>query len=153
MAADEPRSMREALAAQALEEIDGLVSRIEHALAELARVEGQMASTVAALDEGGDRYRSAVTTFSNEVRQELTEFVQRKANQTASLSVEELRATLQEIARLSFKSSASEEWESLADRLRKAALDFKQNALIRRIESVIIAVLVSGITASLFRFM
>ncbi|MRK19067.1 hypothetical protein [Pseudomonas sp. JG-B] len=60
----EPRSMREALAVVALEEIDGLIIKLEAVAGKVTASDEQFAATMQALDEAAERFRAAVSSFT-----------------------------------------------------------------------------------------
>jgi hypothetical protein len=102
----DPRSAREALVAELLSELDTLLLRAEHLPKTIAEAETHLTSTIEALNEAGDRYRMAVTAFTEQARTELTGYLQLKASETAAKTVEEQRAALQEAARVAFRHAA-----------------------------------------------
>jgi N-methylhydantoinase B/oxoprolinase/acetone carboxylase alpha subunit len=143
----EPRSLREAIAAQVLEEVDALVSRVE-ALQKASDAESQLKTTIAALNDASDRYRLAVTEFTEQAKTELTEHMQRKAADLVPATLEQLRGAMQEAARGAFDARAVEKVEGLADKLREAAGEFRRSVWTRIIENFAVAVVASGITAA-----
>ncbi len=78
----EPRTTREALVAQMLDELDILLTRVEQLPTAIAEAEKRVAATTQILNEAGDRYRYAVTAFTDEAKSVLTEYVRRKAAET-----------------------------------------------------------------------
>lgn len=115
-----PRTMKEAYIAEILGDLDGLVDRVESLPALIASTEEKLTLTVKALDEGGDKYRMAVTAFNEQAKADLTDYLDKKAGQIAAKTVEEQRAAIQEIARLAFRSESPHRTEyrpSLGSRL------------------------------------
>lgn len=90
----EPRTAREALIAEMIGDLDVLLARSEALPALVSAAEENIARTVAALADAGDKYRMAVTAFSEQAKAELTDYLEHKASKTS----EEMRATLQDIA-------------------------------------------------------
>jgi hypothetical protein len=80
----EPRTTREALVAELLGDIDGLLSRAEAMPERMDHVAGRLVSAAQALDEAALRYRQVVNEFTGDARNELTVYLQRKAAELAS---------------------------------------------------------------------
>jgi hypothetical protein len=147
-----PRTAREALIAEVLGDLDGLLTRVEALPAMVAGAEGRLSGTVAALDEAGDKYRLAVTAFTEQAKADLSEYLDRKtaqAAQQATKTVEEQRAALQEAARLAFRSEASDKAASLGVALGEAAKEFRRSMWARVMEHAVTALIASAFTASL----
>ena len=58
------QTTREALVAEMLGDLDGLLSRVEQLLVALNYSEKTTVSTIKALDDAGDKYRIALDTFN-----------------------------------------------------------------------------------------
>lgn len=144
----EPRTMREALAAQVLGEVDHLVARVEALPGKVSDAEAQLKATTDALTEAADKFRLAVTAFADQAKTDLSEHLQRKAAEVVSRTVEEQRAAMQEAARQAFRSQASDQADSLAGTLRAAAGEFKRAAWARMVENGVVALIASGLTAA-----
>jgi len=99
----DPRTAREALIAEMLGELDELLRRAEHLPGTIADAEAHLARTIDALNEAGDKYRMAVTAFTEQARTELTGYLQLKAAEVVARTVEEQRAALQEAARAALR--------------------------------------------------
>jgi hypothetical protein len=137
------------LIAELLGDIDGLLTRIE---ALPATVEGKLASAIAALNDAGDKYRLAVTAFTDQAKADLSEYLDRKtaqATQAAAKTVEDQRAVLREIVRTAFRSEASDEAVSLGAALSEAAREFRRSMWSRLMEHAVTALIASGFTAGL----
>lgn len=144
-----PRTTREALIAEMLGELDTLLARVEALPKEIATAESQVASSVASLNEAGDKYRMAVTAFTEQAKTELTEFLQRKAGEVAAKTVEEQRAAIQEAARQAFRSEASDKAAALGIALGQAAKEFRRTMLTRLLEHGFTALVASCLTSGL----
>ena len=144
-----PRTTREALIAEVLGELDTLLARVEALPALVAVAEEKLTGTVAALDDAGDKYRMAVTAFTEQAKADLTEYLDRKAVEVSSKSVGEQLAAMQEAARLAFRSEASDKAENLGLVLSEAAKDLRQSMWSRLTEHAVTALIASGFTASL----
>jgi hypothetical protein len=142
-----PRTTREALVAEILGDVDMLLARAEQVTKDIQSAEKQVAVTTATLNEAGDRYRLAITAFTDQARTELTEFLQRKAGEVASKTVDEQRSAIQEAARHAFKSEASDKATALGIALGQAAREFRRSRLSRFAELAFAALLGSCLTA------
>lgn len=147
-----PRTAREALIAELLGDVDGLLARVEALPALVAGAEGRLSGTVAALDEAGDKYRLAVTAFTEQAKADLSEYLDLKtanAAQLAAKTVEEQRAALQEAARFAFRSEASDKAASLGVVLGEAAREFRRSIWSRMMEHAVTALIASAFTSGL----
>lgn len=144
---DGPHTAREALIAELLGDVDRLLMRVEALPGALGDAEQRLAGMALALDIASDRFRDAVTVFSEQAKRELADYVDRKAMLVAEASgkaVEEQRAALQEAAVLALHSVLQ---EPLA---KSAALPAGEKAGWRRfLEHATTALLASGFTAGL----
>lgn len=147
-----PRTAREALIAELLGDVDRLLARVEALPALVAGAEGRLSGTVAALDEAGDKYRLAVTAFTEQAKADLSEYLDLKtahAAQLAAQTVEEQRAALQEAASFAFRSEASDKAANLGAALGEAAKEFRRSIWSRMMEHAVTALIASGFTAGL----
>ena len=144
-----PRTTREALIAEMLGDLDTLLDRVEALPALVAAAEEKLSGTVTALDDAGDKYRMAVTAFNEQAKADLTEYLDRKAVEVSSKTVEEQRAAIQEAARMAFRSEASDKAANLGLVLSEAAKDFRRSMWSRLVEHAVTALIASGFTASL----
>lgn len=147
-----PRTTREALIAELLGDVDGLLARVEALPALVASTEEKITDTAKALEEAGDKYRLAVTAFTEQAKADLSEYLDKKTGQAglvAIKTVEEQRGALQEAARLAFRSEASDKAASLGLVLSEAAKDFRRSTWTRMIEHAVTSLVASGFTASL----
>ncbi|WP_175771820.1 hypothetical protein [Burkholderia ambifaria] len=88
-------SVREALAAQTLEEIDGAIVKVEDLTLRVDQLAATIGAQSDALAASAQNVREAVTAFSAQAKTELKDFLQAAASKTA----DEQRAALQEVAR------------------------------------------------------
>lgn len=95
----EARTTREALIAQMLGELDELLIRAEQLPTTLVEAERRLAATTRSLDEAGDRYRQAVTTFTEEAKALLSDYLQHKAVETAACATNAQHTKLEEAVR------------------------------------------------------
>lgn len=144
--------MREAYAALVLQELDALTGRVEQLPAEVDKAERAMTAAAAAVSDAGDRYRAAVTKFTEEANVELSAFLERRAGQVAEKTVSEIRATLIEAAQEAFRSEASDKAASLGVVLTAALREFKAASRARFIENAFTAFVAAGLTAGALWF-
>lgn len=90
-----PRTTREALVAELLGEIDGLLARVEALPAKVDTLAAVLASNTATLDAAGERYRIAACAFTEQAKQEVTRFLERKAGGVSGQMLDSQRAELQ----------------------------------------------------------
>ena len=144
-----PRTAREALIAEMLGDLDTLIARVEALPALVATAEERLTSTVTALDNAGDKYRMAITAFTEQAKTELAEYLDRKTIEVSSKTVEEQRAAIQEAARVVFRSEASDKAANLGLVLGEAAKEFRRSMWSRLMEHAITALISSGFTVGL----
>jgi hypothetical protein len=142
-----PRTMREAFAVQALEEVDALLLRVETIDAKVSSTESSLEATTKALLDAADKFRMAVTAFTEDAKADLTEHIQRKGAEQIKATIEEQHSAMQEAARLAFRSQASDDAGKLAKTLREAAGEFKRASWSRMGENLAVAVIASAITS------
>lgn len=144
-----PRTAREALIAEMLGDLDTLLARVEALPLLVSTAEEKFSATVTALGDAGDKYRMAITAFSEQAKTDLSEYLDRKTLESASKTVEEQRSAIQEAARMAFRSEASDKAASLGLALGEAAKEFRRSMWSRLIEHAVTALITSGFTASL----
>jgi len=145
----EPRTTREALIAQMMGELDHLFDRAERLPDAIATAEARVAGTVKILDEAGDRFRMAVTKFTEDARAELTEHLQNKAAETTARTIEQQRAMLQEAARAALRVETSGRIVQLENRLVQTMAELRRSKGTRLMEHGLTALLSSLLTAGL----
>jgi len=147
-----PRTTREALIAELLGDLDGLIARIEVLPALINDATGKLSGTVTALDDAGDKFRLAVTAFTEQAKADLSEYLDLKtcqATQLVAKTAEEQREALQEVAHAAFHSAASDKAAILGATLSEAIKEFRRAKWSRLIEHAVTALIASGLTAAL----
>lgn len=144
-----PRTVREALMAEILGDLDTILVRIETFPGLIATAEEKLTSTVAALDEAGEKYRIAVNAYTEQAKADLTEYLDIKTIAITSKTVEEQRTAIQEAARLAFRAEVSDKATNLSIALGEAAKEFRRSMFSRLMEHTITALIASSFTASL----
>lgn len=91
-----PRTTREALVAEMLGEIDGLLVRCEAFGAKVDALQAQMAASSATLDAAGERYRATIRAFTEQAKEQLTAYLERRASDAGAQLLAGQRAELQE---------------------------------------------------------
>lgn len=87
-------TVREALVSQALEEIDGILARMESLTANVTSAQESVKPLIQALAEATQKYQAAVKLSTEQAKAEFAEYVQRQA----VLSKEQNEAALQKAA-------------------------------------------------------
>lgn len=144
-----PRSMREALIAQALEDVDALILRIEALPERVALHEAKALSVASALTDSADKYRENVAKLSEVLAKNMLKNLQNQASDIAARTTNEVRAAMQSAAAEAFASQANSAASQLGRDLQAAANDFQRIAWKRIIENMIVGMVCSGITAAL----
>lgn len=142
-----PVTLREALATQVLGELDELVQKTEGLRANLDAASADLLKNVATLDDAGDRFRMAVTLFTEQAKAELSDHMERSAQMVLTQKIPEIQAIMQQAARTAFEAQSWDTAGALADRLKGAASEFRRGIWTRLIENGVVA-LVAGILAS-----
>lgn len=144
-----PRTAREALIAELLGDLDRLLARVEALPAQVEAAERRIAGTITGLNEAGDRFRLAVTAFSEEARSGLAEYAQRKAGEAGTRAADEARAAMIDAAKQAFRSEASDKAAQLASTLVQASREFRRSTWSRLAEHAITACAASALTGAL----
>ncbi len=123
----ESATIREAVAAQVLGEVDDLVLRVENIARALAEVEVNKATSAAALLDAADKFRLAVTHFSEAATAQVRESVEAHAHKTVSETTGKIEEAMLGAARQAWRSITMDAAESLTKRL---------HALVERIKPI-----------------
>ena len=91
MSVQSPRTAREALLAEVLDEVDSLHRQVLALPDSLVAMEAKLAQTVSVLDQAADNFRMAVTAFSEQAKVDLLAFHERKTAQASSQILDEQR--------------------------------------------------------------
>jgi hypothetical protein len=142
-----PSTLREALAGQILSEVDDLLRQAETLKANLGAASKDLSLNVATLDEAGDRFRLAVTSFTEQAKAELSEHMERTVKIVLTQKADEIHVAMQKAARTAFEAQSWDTAGVLADRLKGAAGEFSRGIWTRLIENGVVALL-AGILAS-----
>ena len=124
-ATSDARSVREALAAQLLGELDDLVRQVEAATGKVDALDARMAATAQTLTDAADGFKLAATAFADAAKVDLQEYVERRASFVIEQSEKDHRAALQSVARDVFRAHALDEVDRLAGKLRAATAELK----------------------------
>lgn len=141
-----PRSIREALVAESLGNLDDLLKRVEALPALIDAAEKQIAKTVVALEGAGDKYQMSITAFTERAKVDLNEHVDRISVQVSTRTMEEQREAIQNATLTAFRTEAFEKAASLGVVLRDAAEEFSRSKWSRLIEHGLTAVFSSALT-------
>lgn len=133
--------MREALAAQLLEECDQVLARVETLTGRLEAVETQHGAMANSLLEASDKYRLAVTSFTEHAKTDLSEHASRTVTRTRT----EVQQLMMDSAQMAFHAQASDQARDLADELRDAAAEFNRSRFSRLTETAVVAFVVAAV--------
>jgi hypothetical protein len=97
----------------------------------------------------GDKYRMAITVFTEQAKTELAEYLDRKTIEVSSKTVDEQRAVIQKAARVAFRSEASDKAANLGLVLGEAAREFRRSMWSRLMQHAITALIASGFTVGI----
>lgn len=103
-----PKTMREALIAEALGDLDALMKRVEALPSVVVDAEKSIAATAATLEAAGDKYRMAVTAFNEQAKEDLSGYLNLKlaqADQAAKAAVGERQTELLATIRAELKQT------------------------------------------------
>jgi hypothetical protein len=145
----EPRTTREALIAQMLGDLDGLLTRVEQLPKAIAEAETRLAATSGVLNDGGDKYRMAVTVFTEEAKRTLTEYLEQKISQVGILTVEERRTIIKETVRHAHQFHASGSVAQHQTDPNRSASEDRRRPHCSVLEHGVTAALASVLTAAL----
>jgi hypothetical protein len=123
----DPRSVREALVAELLGDVDVILTRFEALVPAVADAEKRVLDSVAVLEGAGDR----------------------KTQQVTAQTLEEHRAAIQGAAREAFRSEASDKATALGIALGEAAREFRRSRWDRFMDHAFTALLASLVTSGL----
>ena len=118
-------TVREAVAAQLLGEVDDLVLRLENVARTIQGQETSHEASAAALLEAAEQFKGAVTQFSEAATAHVRESVERHAHEVVTQTRAESAAAMQEAARQAWRTSAMDEADRLTQKLRAAAKHFQ----------------------------
>jgi len=97
------KTVREALIAEALGDLDALIKRVEALPSVVADAEKSIAATAATLEAAGDKYRMAVTAFNEQAKEDLSGYLNLKLAQAAQAAAVGQDNELLEVIRAEFK--------------------------------------------------
>lgn len=144
-----PRTAREALIAELLCDVQEVLDRVDAIKVEVKESEESFVATLKALDEGSDRFRMAVTSFTEDAKRELASASARATAKT----VEEQRSAMQAAAREAFQREGFEKVDHLRHVLDKATQELDRTRYARMIDSGIVALVAAMATAVLIHFL
>lgn len=99
-----PRTVKEALMAEMIGDMDSLLSRLESMPSLLESSEDKLINTVDILDEAGHRYKKTIIAFTEQAKKDLQDYFDRKKNDVLLNTAEEQRAIMQKMAQDIFKN-------------------------------------------------
>lgn len=90
-------TIKEALIAEILGDINTALSTTADLMEKLDNAEKSMIETAATLEVAGDNYRMAITAFTEETKENLTEHIENKLYKKTSLSITQYRKEIREV--------------------------------------------------------
>ena len=90
-------TIKEALIAEILGDINTALSTTADLMEKLDNAEKSMIETAATLEVAGDNYRMAITAFTEETKENLTEHIENKLYKETSLSITQYRKEMREV--------------------------------------------------------
>ena len=149
MSVHSPRTAREALLAEVLDEVDSLHRQVLALPDSLVAMEVKLAQTVSVLDQAADNFRMAVTAFSEQAKVDLLEFHERKTQQASNLILGQQQRAISELVS-SVLASRIENSTQRIDRLTTDMTNQRQQPRWTRFaEITTIALIASTVTAGL----
>lgn len=128
-----PSTVREAVAAQVLGEVDDLVLRLENVARTVQGQEASSEASAAALLDAADRFKGAVTQFSEQATSSVRASVERHAHEVVTQTRADAASAMQEAARQAWRTSALDEADRLSQRLRGLAQHIKPMPVWQRL--------------------
>ncbi|MEI6706040.1 MAG: hypothetical protein WCK96_02770 [Methylococcales bacterium] len=146
---NEPRTVREALIAEILGDLDTLIFRIEALPVLVTDAEEKISNTIFALEKAGDQYRMMITDFTEQAKTELAEYLDNQTRENFTKITVEQREVIQEAVLIALGSANSKKNTRLIFTLNKGIKELHRAKWIRLIEISSIALISSSITAGL----
>ncbi|WP_107329148.1 hypothetical protein [Metapseudomonas otitidis] len=151
-------SLREALAAQMLEEHDRQIQKFEQVTAALGLQAGRVEQLAEKLDEGSDQFRLAVTAFVESAKAEISEHAQRVAQVTVKRIEGDVTRAMEAAAEAAFRAQSRAEFNELAEQLsdvsRELNLTLNHSRRSRVADGMILAAIVAAsASATVFAYM
>jgi hypothetical protein len=143
-----PRTAREALLAEVLDEVDLLHRRVIALPDSLATLEVKLAQTVSVLDQAADSFRLAVTAFSEQAKLDLLEFHERKTLEASNRVLDEQRLVIQGMVNTALKIKSNQHPSRGSLQADCSIYQLRPPAWIRLAECGLISLITSTLTAS-----
>lgn len=135
-----PRTTREALLAEMLGDLDGMLTRIEKLPQLVENCEARLSAKADALQVSGDKYGQAVVAYTEQAKEELTDFLEKESMVTIEKHLAAIQKTFQDTLDAESGNIGSSQF---AD---------KRFLWMRLFEHTVIALLTSLLTVYLIRF-
>jgi len=138
-----PRTAREALLAEVLDEVDSLHRQVLALPDSLVAMEAKLAQTVSVLDQAADNFRMAVTAFSEQAKVDLLAFHERKTVQASTRILDEQRRTIQELLQAATLAASSSKSNRSGQNPIRVANIFCPSTWARLVERIFVTVVTS----------
>ncbi len=149
MSVSSPRTARDALLAEVLDEVDLLHRQVAALPQSLGTVEVKLAHTVSVLDQAADNFRMAVTAFSEQAKVDLLEFHERKTVEASNRILNEQHLTIQSMVDCALVSGTNNQSKQTAMLVNEIARRLHRQHWLRSIEYAMASLAVSAATAGL----
>ncbi len=143
MSVHSPRTAREALLAEVLDEVDSLHRQVLALPDSLVAMEVKLAQTVSVLDQAADNFRMAVTAFSEQAKVDLLAFHERKTVQASTRILDEQRRTIQELLQAATLAASSSKSNRSGQNPIRVANIFCPSTWARLVERIFVTVVTS----------
>lgn len=140
---------REALIAQLLQDVDGLLTRVEALPKAIGDAEGGLKRSAEVLDAAADRYRGAATTFSEAAREGMAEYARAKAAEAGQRAASEARAAIAEAAHRAASDARASVAAALEAAIQQATASGGRPTWTRLAEHLVTALAAAVLTAGL----
>lgn len=144
-----PRTSREVLIAEVLGELDVLLTRVEGLTQSMTCAEQKLLGSISSLDDAGERYRVAVSVYTEETKAALKDYLELKAGIVASDTAAEQRAAMQEAARQAFLAEAVDSARTVRSLLESATHSLHRTFYSRLIGHAVTALIASAVTTAI----
>ena len=108
MSVASPRTARDALLAEILDEVDSLHRQVLALPDSLVAMEVKLARTVSVLDQAADNFRIAVTAFSEQAKVDLVAFHERKTVEASNRILDEQLLAIQSMVNAAMKIQSNQ---------------------------------------------
>jgi hypothetical protein len=143
-----PRTMRDALAAQVLGDIDVLLDKSDSAAATITAAVERLEATIRRLEEAGESYNQAVLAANMRSKKELMAYLKTVTTATVSATADEQR----EIMRGLLRDAVTDEITALKQAMTRTAGAYKTSSVPLALMCVASGLIASAATAAVIHW-